>query len=115
LRVAAEDLSIIRNPETARNSQGASNAELYAPFGFYADRPAYHDRTNRGGFYGIARLKQGVSIDKAKADLKVIARSLEIKYPDSNTGVSVAVSPLEDSIVGSYRSMLWLLEAAIAL
>ena len=57
--VAAESLSILRNPETARNSQGARNADLYAPFGFYANRPYYHDRTNRGGFYGIARLKQG--------------------------------------------------------
>jgi putative ABC transport system permease protein len=113
--VAAESLSIIRNPETARNSQGARNADLYAPFGFYADRPYYHGRNNRGGFYGIARLKHGVSIEQARADLKVIARNLEIKYPDSNTGVSVAVSPLEDSVVGSYRSMLWLLEVAVAL
>jgi putative ABC transport system permease protein len=113
--VAAESLSIIRNPETARNSQGVRNADLYAPFGFYADRPTYHDRTNRGGFYGIARLKQGVSIEQARADLNVIARNLEIKYPDSNTGVSVAVTSLQDSIVGNYRSMLWLLEAAVAL
>ena len=113
--VAAEDLSIICNPETARNSQGARNADLYAPFGFYVDRPYYHDRRNRGGFYGIARLKHGVSIEQARADLKVIARNLEIKYPDSNTGVSAAVSPLQDSVVGNYRSMLWLLEAAVAL
>jgi hypothetical protein len=113
--VAAESLSIIRNPETARNSQGARNADLYAPFGFYADRPAYHDRTNHVGFYGIARLKQGVSIEQARADLKVIARNLQIKYPDSNTGVSVAVSPLQDSIVGNYRPMLWLLEVAVVL
>jgi predicted permease len=113
--VAAESLSIIRNPETARNSQGARNADLYVPFGFYVDRPYYHDRRNRGGFYGVARLRHGVSIEQARADLKVIARNLEIKYPDSNTGVSVAVSPLQDSIVGNHRPMLWLLEAAVAL
>ncbi len=113
--VAAESLSIIRNPETARNSQGARNADLYAPFGFYANRPYMHTRRDRIGFYGIARLKEGVSIDQARADLKVNARNLEIKYPDSNTGVGVAVSPLQDSVVGNYRSMLWLLEAAVAL
>lgn len=113
--VAAESLSMIRNPETARNSQGARNADLYAPFGFYADRAAYRDRTNHTGFYGVARLKHGLSIEQAKADLKVIARNLEIKYPESNTGVGVAVSPLEDSIVGNYRPMLWLLEVAVAL
>src|SRR5260370_40287574 len=105
--VAAESLSIIRNPETARNSQGARNADLYAPFGFYADRPYLHDRTEHAGFYAIARLKRGVSIEQARADLNVIARNLEIKYPDSNTDVSVVVSPLQDSVVGNYRPMLW--------
>src|SRR5882724_6902790 len=45
--VAAESLSIIRNPETARNSQGVRNADLYAPFGFYANRPYMHTRRDR--------------------------------------------------------------------
>jgi putative ABC transport system permease protein len=113
--VAADSLSIVRNPETARNSQGARNADLYAPFGFYANRPYMHDRNSRLGFYGIGRLKQGVSIEQATADLKVIARNLELKYPASNTGCGIAVTSLRDSVVGKYRAMLWLLEAAVAL
>jgi putative ABC transport system permease protein len=113
--VAANNLSIVRNPETARNSEGARNADLYAPFGFYADRPYLHDRSGHWGFYGIARLKQGVSIDQATADLEVIARNLERKYPDSNTGIGVRVSSLQDSVIGKYGTMLWLLEAAVAL
>jgi putative ABC transport system permease protein len=113
--VAAESLSIIRNPETARNSEGARNADLYAPFGFYANRPYLHNRSEHPGFYGIARLKQGVSIDQAGADLKVIARNLEVKYPDSNTGVDVALNSLRDNVIGNYRSRLWLLEAGVAL
>src|SRR4029077_1853654 len=113
--VAAENLSIIRNPETARNSQGARNADLYAPFGFYADRPYMHDRNSRLGFYSIGRLKQGVSIEQAAADLKVIALNLELKYPDSNTNCGVVVSSLHDSVMGKYRAMLWLLETAVAL
>jgi len=113
--VAADSLSIVRNPETARNSLGGRNADLYAPFGFYANRPYMHDRNSRIGFYGIGRLKQGVSIEQAAADLKVIARNLELKYPDSNTGIGITVSSLRDSVVGKYRTMLWLLEAAVAL
>ena len=101
--VAADSLSIVRNPETARNSQGARNADLYAPFGFYANRPYMHDRNARLGFYGIGRLKQGVSIEQAAADLKVIARNLELKYPGSNTGIGIAVTSLRDSVVGKYR------------
>jgi putative ABC transport system permease protein len=113
--VADERLSIVRNPETARNSQGARNADLYASFGFYAARPYMHDRNSRLGFYSIARLKRGVSIEEAAADLTVIARNLELKYPDSNTGVTVRVSSLRDSVTGQYRAMLWLLEIAVAL
>ncbi|MGI8481479.1 MAG: ABC transporter permease [Chthoniobacterales bacterium] len=113
--VAADNLSILRNPETARNSQGARNVDLYAPFGFYAARQYMRDRSQHVGFYGIARLKHGVSIDEAAADLKVIARNLELKYPDSNTGSSVSVTSLHDSLVGKYRAMLWLLEIAAAL
>jgi predicted permease len=113
--VAADSLSIVRNPETSRNSQGARNADLYAPFGFYANRPYMHDRNARIGFYGIGRLKQGVSIEQATADLKVIARNLELKYPTSNTGCGIAVTSLRDSVVGRYQAMLWLLEAAVVL
>lgn len=113
--VAADSLSIIRNPETSRNSQGARNADLYAPFGFYANRPYMHDRNARIGFYGIGRLKQGVSIEQATADLKVIARNLELKYADSNTGIRIEVLSLRGSVVGKYQAMLWLLEAAVVL
>jgi predicted permease len=113
--VAADSLSIARNPETARNSQGARNADLYAPFGFYANRPYMHDRNARLGFYGVGRLNRGVSIEQAAADLKVIARNLELKYPASNAGVGIAVTSLRDSVVGKYQAMLWLLEAAVAL
>jgi len=113
--VMDDNLSIVRNPETARNLQGARNADLYAPFGFYANRPYMRDRGQHVGFYGIARLKPGVSIEQAEADLKIIARNLERKYPVSNAGASVSVTSLRDSLVEKYRPMLWLLEAAVVL
>src|SRR6266478_4015542 len=113
--VAAENLSIVKNPETARNSQGTRNVDLYAPFGFYATRPYMHSRSSRLGFYGIARLEAGVSIEQATAELKVTARNLELKCPDSNTNVGIAVSSLRDSVIGKYQAMLWLLETAVGL
>ena len=113
--VMDDNLAIVRNPETARNLQGARNADLYVPFGFYANRPYMHDRGQHVGFYGIARLKPGVSVDQAAADLKVISRNLELKYPVSNAGASVSVTSLRDSLIEKYRPMLWLLEAAVVL
>ena len=74
-----------------------------------------HNRDTRLGFYGIGRLKQGVSIKQAAADLKVIARNLELQYPASNAGFGIAVTSLRASVVGKYREMLSLLEAAVVL
>jgi putative ABC transport system permease protein len=113
--VMDDNLAIVRNPETARNLQGARNADLYAPFGFYANRPYMHDRGQHVGFFGIARLKPGVSVEQADADLKVIARNLELKYPVSNAVASVSVTSLRDSLIEKYRPMLWLLEGAVVL
>ena len=113
--IVSENLSILQNPETSRNSEGVRNAEVYAPFGFYANRPYLHDRSQRVGFYGIARLKPGASAKQAAAELKLIARNLELKYPETNSGWSVSVTSLRDSLIEKYRPMLWLLEAAVAL
>ncbi len=57
-------------------------AEVFVPFLRRAN-------PNRGSFEytGIARLKPGVTIDAALADLTAIARRLEASYPGTNTGV----------------------------
>jgi putative ABC transport system permease protein len=48
---------------------------------------------------GIGRLKPGVSIDAAHADLSVIADSLGQAHPDTNKGWSVTVEPLHSAIM----------------
>jgi putative ABC transport system permease protein len=48
----------------------------------------------------IGRLKPGVSIDAAQADLSVIADSLAQAYPESNKGWGVNIEPLRSAIMG---------------
>jgi len=60
----------------------------------------------------VARLKPGVDIATAGADVQALARALEQAHPDSNAGWSVAVTPLHQDIVGSARTPLLLLFAA---
>src|SRR5205823_10306206 len=67
------------------------------------------------GLFGWARLKPGVSIEKALAEMKEIAARLSKQYPDSNSGVSVTVTPLLENQVGNYRASLGLLFGAVAL
>jgi predicted permease len=58
---------------------------------------------------GIARLKDGVSVPTALADMKSIARQLERQYPDSNRGQGASVVPLAEAIVGEIRPILLVL------
>lgn len=64
----------------------------------------------------VARLRPGVSIDQAAADLSVIQRSLAEQYPDSDgRRRSAKVISLLDSVVGDTRSALRMLFAAVVL
>jgi predicted permease len=61
------------------------------------------------GLYGVGRLKDGVSIQMALADLTSVAQHLEQQYPDSNRGQGAAVAALNDVIVGDIRPVLLVL------
>lgn len=60
-----------------------------------------------------ARLKPGVTMPVARAELDTIARRLERQYPNSNGEVGVTVLPLHESIVGEIRPVLLVLLAAV--
>jgi macrolide transport system ATP-binding/permease protein len=61
------------------------------------------------GLYGVARLKDGVSVQTALADVKSIAQQLEQQYPDSNRGQGANVMDLTEAIVGDIRPILMML------
>ncbi|MGH9402951.1 MAG: ABC transporter permease, partial [Terriglobia bacterium] len=58
---------------------------------------------------GIGRLKDGVSIQTALANMTSIAAQLEKQYPDSNRGQGASVMPLSEAIVGNIRPILLVL------
>jgi len=64
---------------------------------------------------GIARLKDGVSIEAALADVTRIAKDLEAQYPDSNRNQGATLGPLSHLIVGDVKPMLLLLLGGAAL
>jgi len=87
-----------------------SNAELWAPI----DRNAQM-RANRGSHWlnVVARTRPGVTEQQASADLSRIMRDLAKEYPPSNAARDGSVIPLHDELVGSVRSTLLLLYAAV--
>ena len=65
--------------------------------------------------YGVARLRDGVPVETASANVAAIASQLERQYPDSNRGQGSAIVRLEDVIVGGVRPVLLVLIAAAGL
>jgi len=63
----------------------------------------------------IGRVAPGLSVEKAQANLDVIALDLERQYPDSNKTWGVRLETLQERIVGGSRSALWMLLGAVAL
>ncbi len=59
--------------------------------------------------YGVGRLRDGVSVQIAAAEMASIAQQLEQQYPESNRGQGAAVVPLTDVVVGRIRPMLMVL------
>ena len=67
------------------------------------------------GIYAIARLKPGVTVEQASAELKSIAARLGKQYPDSNSGLSATVQPLLEAYVGDVEPPLLVLLVAVVL
>src|ERR1019366_7803822 len=49
----------------------------------------------------IGRMKPGVTVKAARANLKLIASRLEKQYPDSNDSIGAVVTSLQDDMVGN--------------
>jgi len=63
----------------------------------------------------VGRLKPGVSVETARADLKVISGRLEKTYPNSNDKVGSALVPMRDDLVGDSRGSLLMMLSAVGL
>src|SRR5256714_5108163 len=65
--------------------------------------------------YVWGKLKSGVTVEQARAEMKGIAARLEQTYPYTNRGETAGVTPLLDNLVGKYRTNLGLLLGAVGL
>lgn len=63
----------------------------------------------------IARLKAGLSLDHAQAELDSLARRMELQYPGTNAGLGITLVPLRTQIAGNIRPALLVLFGATAL
>ena len=89
-----------------------------SPWGVPANalRPMEDPRPSRDSNYldVWARLKPGVSLEQARAEMNAIMLRLEKQYPNDNQGVGIALTPLHEEMVSGIRPTLFVLAAAVA-
>ncbi len=81
------------------------SAELWVPLALTTQT---FTRTDHG-LSAIARLKDGVSVDEAQAEMHNIAARIEQQNPVTNEGLGVKVTSLHDNLTGDYREALLIL------
>ncbi|MCP5111307.1 MAG: FtsX-like permease family protein, partial [bacterium] len=88
------------------------DVELWLPIGWTEE-----EKANRYGHYlhVVARLKPGVTVSEAQANLSTIAARLAREYPDSNRDLGAAAEPLGEVFLADIRPALLALLAAAAL
>jgi putative ABC transport system permease protein len=64
---------------------------------------------------GVGRLKPGVTLEQAEADLRNVQGTLARQFPKTDRAISPRVSPLKDLYVGDIRASLWLLFGSVSL
>ena len=89
-----------------------ASAELWVPL---LDKNGCEQRRSCHNLDGVGRLRDGVTVQAAFADMKAIAAQLAIQYPGSNKGQGASVLPLSEVLVGKLRPTLLTLLAGAGL
>ncbi|MGB7281920.1 MAG: ABC transporter permease [Candidatus Acidiferrum sp.] len=91
---------------------GFRSSDVYVPLGQWSN-PLLPRRGAGLGIHGIGRLKPGVGIVQARADMEGVTRSLAADYPDADKGIGASIISLKQEIVGDLRLFLLVLLAAV--
>jgi len=65
-------------------------------------------------YSGVGRLRPGVTLEQARADLAAVQSRLAEQYPDPDRTIGVELSPLKDQAIGGVGHSLWLLFGAVS-
>jgi putative ABC transport system permease protein len=93
-------------PESYRHPEPSylQQTQIWAPVAYEDPRSNYARHLR-----ALGRLRPGVSLDQADADLAAIARQLEIELPEHNAGFGVVLRPVHEELFGDIRRPLLML------
>jgi len=88
------------------------NAEFWVPINTLSP----HERTrNFYNFFGVGRLRDGVSTQSAQAEMTAVAKQIQKQYPTPGRELAAQVVPLAEVFVGEVRPILLTLLGAAGL
>src|ERR1700722_15476351 len=76
---------------------------------------SYGEARENNWFAVIGRLKPGVIVEQARANLATVQAQLGKQFPKSDARLSVSIQPLKESTVRDSRRSLWLLFSSVSL
>jgi predicted permease len=94
------------------SGNGFVPGDVYIPIGQWTDRMMQNRQMTLDN-YGVGRLKPGVTLQQARADMDGIALRLAEQYPDVNKGNGITLVPLRRDITGGVSTILYLLMGAV--
>lgn len=87
-------------------------SDVYVPLGQWTDS-TFLDRRVGMGMDSVGRLKPGVTLAQARADMNSVAAALAKQYPDADKGSGIALYQLKDDMVGDVAPLLYVLLGAV--
>ncbi len=86
--------------------------DVYTPIGQWNDA-SFRDRRVDLSSHGVGRLKPGVTLSQAIADMDGIALNLALAYPEADKNVGITLVSMKEDIVGKVQPFLIVLLAAV--
>jgi predicted permease len=92
--------------------RSARAPDVYVPIGQWSN-PLLPQRTAGLGIHGVARLKTGVTIEQANADMQSVTNNLALAYPDADRGIGATIIPFRKDMLGDVQPVLLVLLGAV--
>lgn len=99
-------------PSALELGQDSVINDIYVPLGQWSN-PLLKNRLAGLGIHLLARLKNGVTLQQAAADMDRVAANLATAYPVANKGTGASLLPLRQRIVGQVEPFLIVLLASV--
>jgi predicted permease len=86
--------------------------DVYTPIGQWNDA-SFRDRRVDVSAHAVGRLKPGITLSQAIADMDGIAQNLAAAYPEADKAVGITLVSIKEDLVGNVQPLLIVLLAAV--